>query len=713
MVSTIKYFFFGLIFSFCHLTSFEQQSKIDSLFSLLKKARQDTFKIKLRAEIGEETPILRITYWDSIRRDAEKWNLKKIIAESINNIGVIYDNQGEISKTLEYYNEGLKMREEIGDKHGIAESLNNIGFVFEKHGDIPHALEYHHKGLKVQEEINDKQGIAISLNNIAHIYELQDEIPKALEYYQKSLKMGIALNNKDIVATELNNIGGVYRNQAQRSNKSKSIEIDSLFNKSMDYYFKSLKLFKELNDKAAIATMLQNIGTIYQDKNDDSKALEYFNKSLYLQKEINDKRGIGFSLYYIGGVYLDEKDFTKALSYEQSGLVYAKELGYPRDISLTASKLSEIYQAQNKWHDAFKMQELYFLMRDSINNETTRKASIRKQFQYEYEKKETILKAEQEKERAVSEEKSRKQVIIIWSFIVGFLLVVIFAGFISHSLRVTRKQKQIIEIKSKETEYQKKIIEEKNKDITDSINYAKRIQQAKLPNKEDIYSSFPQSFVLFKPKDIVSGDFYFFHKINQFVFIAAADCTGHGVPGAFMSMIGSEKLDDAVSLSSDTSEILKQLNNGIKNSLHQSDSIESTRDGLDIALCSVDTVNRIVKYAGANRPFWIIRNGQTTIEEIPATKKAIGGFTEDNQHFDTHEIKLQQGDTFYIFTDGYADTFGGQEGKKLTIKKLKQMLLDIQNKTMQEQEKQLDNFVEDWRAGTEQVDDILVIGVRL
>src|ERR1035437_1273034 len=262
-----------------------------------------------------------------------------------------------------------------------------------------------------------------------------------------------------------------------------------------------------------------------------------------------------------------------------------------------------------------------------------------------------------------------------------------------------------------EVEKSKLVVEEKNKDITDSINYAKRIQQAQLPRKEEIYASLPQSFVLFKPKDIVSGDFYFFHKNNHTLFIPAADCTGHGVPGAFMSMIGSGKLDEAVAHSSDTSEILKHLNNGIKNSLHQSDSDESTRDGMDIAICSVDTKNRIVKYAGANRPIWLIRKGKTEVEEIKGTKKAIGGYTEDNQYFDSHELKLQQGDTFYITTDGYADQFGGQAGKKLMTKKFKEILLSIQDMSMQEQKKHLDNFVENWKAEIEQVDDILVIGV--
>jgi serine phosphatase RsbU (regulator of sigma subunit) len=267
---------------------------------------------------------------------------------------------------------------------------------------------------------------------------------------------------------------------------------------------------------------------------------------------------------------------------------------------------------------------------------------------------------------------------------------------------------------AKETIFeQKQIIEERNISITDSIIYARRIQQAKLPDKKDIYAVLPDCFVLYKPKDIVSGDFYFFQKKEQLVFIAAADCTGHGVPGALMSMIGSEVLDDALTHSMDTSIILNHLNKGIKNSLRQNENHESTRDGMDIAICSIDINTRLVKYAGANRPIWVIRKGKTALEEIKATKKAIGGLTDDNQYFDTHEVQFYEGDSFYIFTDGYADTFGGEIHKKLTTRKFKEILLLIQNKSMQEQEAYLNRFIEDWKAESEQVDDILVIGVRL
>ncbi len=274
----------------------------------------------------------------------------------------------------------------------------------------------------------------------------------------------------------------------------------------------------------------------------------------------------------------------------------------------------------------------------------------------------------------------------------------------NHTKTIRRTKETIVK--------QKEIIEERNTAITDSLNYAQRIQQAMLPCQNEIQSALPNSFILYKSKDIVSGDFYFFRKLDHLIFIAAADCTGHGVPGALMSMICSEKLEDATSQSTDLSEILQKLNKGIKSALRQSGDKNSSKDGMDIALCVIDTKTNIVKYAGANRPIWIIRNGQTTIEEIKATKKAIGGFTSNDQSFEKHEIKLNQGDRFYIFTDGYADTFGGNEEKKLMIKRFKQTLLSIQGQSMQDQKAYLDNFIEKWKGGIEQVDDILVIGVQ-
>ncbi|MES2131633.1 MAG: SpoIIE family protein phosphatase [Bacteroidota bacterium] len=296
---------------------------------------------------------------------------------------------------------------------------------------------------------------------------------------------------------------------------------------------------------------------------------------------------------------------------------------------------------------------------------------------------------------------------------IAFAILICYTLVLVRFLQFTLKQGDSIVLAMEEIKKQKELIEEKNKSITDSINYALRIQQAKLPEKQTIYNALPESFVMFKPKDIVSGDFYFFYQKQNDMYIAAADCTGHGVPGALMSMIGMEKLEDTLVQETDTSSILQQLNRKVKASLKQTDSDESTRDGMDIALCRIHADKRSISYAGANRPVWIIRKNSSAIEETKATKKAIGGLTGDDEQFTTHELKIQEGDTFYIFSDGFADTFGGKTNKKLTTKKFKELLLSIQHLDMKQQEHYLDQFIETWKGDTEQVDDILVIGVRL
>ncbi len=261
-------------------------------------------------------------------------------------------------------------------------------------------------------------------------------------------------------------------------------------------------------------------------------------------------------------------------------------------------------------------------------------------------------------------------------------------------------------------EKEKTIVLERNKDITDSIRYAKRIQTAKLPKVEDIQFAFEQSFVLFLPKDIVSGDFYFFHRTGETIILAVADCTGHGVPGAFMSMLCSVMLDEAVMLTSDLSEILGYINRHLKVSLQQTVQLDSTRDGMDIALCKIDKQSGVVHFAGANRPIWILRKDAGYVEELKGTKKAIGGLTEDAQIFAQQEISFNKGDTFYLTTDGFSDQFGGPDGKKMMSKNFKEQLLGIQSMTMPEQKIYLKNFAKEWKGNIEQVDDILVMGIR-
>jgi len=254
------------------------------------------------------------------------------------------------------------------------------------------------------------------------------------------------------------------------------------------------------------------------------------------------------------------------------------------------------------------------------------------------------------------------------------------------------------------------IIEEKNKNITDSINYAKRIQQAILPSDEEIRKSLPDSFILYQPKDVVSGDFYWFAEREGKIFIAAVDCTGHGVPGAFMSMVGSALLNEIVNERhvTDAGKFLDTLREGIIKAMKQTGAEGENKDGMDIAMCVLDK-NKI-QFAGANNPVWTVSNG--VLREIKGDKQPIG-IHFISKPFTSHNVELQKGDCVYIFTDGYADQFGGIQGKKFKYKQLQEMLVSIHDKPMSEQKKMLNETIEKWKGSLEQVDDVLVIGMRI
>ncbi len=263
-----------------------------------------------------------------------------------------------------------------------------------------------------------------------------------------------------------------------------------------------------------------------------------------------------------------------------------------------------------------------------------------------------------------------------------------------------------------EIQVQKGEIEQKNKDITDSINYARRIQSAILPHQEDLKVNCPQSFVLFRPKDIVSGDFYWFTKRGEWLLVAAADCTGHGVPGALMSMIGSNILNEIIKDKSVTipSQVLDHLDKKVLETLKRSGEDE-VKDGMDIAFCALDLQNKRLEYAGANRPVVVIRNQKAV--EYKSDKLSIGGHYQVEKKFTDSFVQLEEGDTLYLFTDGYADQFGGPSGKKFKYKNLLTLLQSIQHNNMTEQRVLLEQAIENWKGSNEQVDDILVIGLRV
>jgi serine phosphatase RsbU (regulator of sigma subunit) len=278
------------------------------------------------------------------------------------------------------------------------------------------------------------------------------------------------------------------------------------------------------------------------------------------------------------------------------------------------------------------------------------------------------------------------------------------------------KLENIITERTKEIEHQKEEIEHKNQEITDSINYAKRIQQAILPPVNEILKVWKDVFVFYQPKDIVSGDFYWFYRINDHeMLIACADCTGHGVPGGFMSMICSDKLNDAVKETHDPAKILFHVNNNVKKALRQTETSDENvnKDGMEISLVRINFQTSKVWYAGANRPLWMLKKSATEIEEVKPTKASIASFTPSDFEYQGHELQLEKNDLVYMTSDGYPDQFGGQDGKKFMTKNFKKLILSIKDLGIREQESTVRNVINQWKEGYEQVDDLLVIAFKL
>ncbi len=724
-----------------------QDSRVDSLYKELKLAKHDTVKLGLRCRIGLAATIIRVPYWDSILNDAKKGGYRYYEAVALRGLGIVYDeleeestntinsfnkslkifeeidnkkeasnnlhilgfvlhDRGDSEKGLEYFNKSLKLREEIDFKSGIGESLNNIGFIYQLRGDINRSLDYYLKAIKIFEQINDKKNEAYLINNIAFLYQGQGDTTRALDWYLKSLMLAQKIKDKPGISGAYNNLAVIALNKGDAA-------------KALDYSQKSLAIRQQTGDRKGVSASLNNIGSAYEkmddlNNGDYTRALKYYNEAFEIRKAINDKNAVARSYNSIGAIYFKQKKYALALENAEQGYKLSKELGFPIQISASAKLLYKIYKQINKPVNALEMHELFIHMRDSINNEETRKSSTKKQFQYEYDKKitaDSVRIAEEKKTIAIQLKQEQTQRYALYG---GLLFVLIFAVFMFNRFKITQKQKVVIE-------QQKHIVEEKQKEIVDSITYAKRLQEAILPAEIHWSQNFKNGFVFYKPKDLVAGDFYWLEKVHELVLFAVADCTGHGVPGALVSVVCSNALNRSVLefKITDPGKILDKTRELVIATFEKSG--EEVKDGMDISLCCLNTKTNQLLWAGANNPLWYLSSpfekggGQRPgdlMQEIKPDKQPIGKYALQTP-FTTHKIQLNAGDNIYLFTDGLADQFGGLKGKKFKYKRLKELLLNNKSATMDEQKALLEKAFIDWKGQLEQVDDVCVIGVRL
>jgi serine phosphatase RsbU (regulator of sigma subunit) len=638
-----------------------------------------------------------------------------IRAEAHMKIGMELSSIGSYDESFEHHQNALELYKKANNSIGISKSLNSLGVVSRGKGDYSTAMDYYFESLKICEKGENKKGQAIALSNIGVVYMRQKDFDKALDYFNKALVIDKETKNLVGEAYDYGNIAILYSNLKQKDS-------------ALYYNRMGEKMLLEAGDEKALIQTYNVIGGLFLEENQFDSALFYYDLGLKIANKLNLKEQQVLSSVSTAQVYWRSgKNVDKAMVLCKNALVKAEELGNKRMIQNACDCIS----ISAELNGDFKMAYDYYIkvvqLDKQIYNLQNDKKFARIEMQHEYSKKEAELLAEKKREQEISVEKQKRQQTIIIS--VGFvlILVVIFFLILLRRFKVIKEQKQVIEIKEREAQDQKTLVEEKNKEITDSIQYAKRIQSAILPPDKVVKEYLKESFILYKPKDIVAGDFYWMENIkseesrvmsdenpifntqhSQLVLFAAADCTGHGVPGAMVSVVCNNALNRSVREYglTDPGEILDKTRELVIEEFEKSD--EEVKDGMDIALCSLE--NNKLKYAGANNPLWIIRNGE--IIETKANKQPIGKF-DNPLTFTSHSFDLQKGDSIYIFSDGFVDQFGGEKGKKFKAKALRKLLLSIQDKEMEEQRTIIDNTFESWKGNLEQIDDVCVIGVRI
>ena len=630
---------------------------------------------------------------------AEKLKDKKNKAWVLNYLGSAYYYSGMNDSAFYYHSQALDIRLTLDDPKGLGASYNNLGNLYDDQGKSALALNYYLKALSYFEKIEFTNGIGIVYNSLGNLYYTQKKIDLGLYYYQKSLENQLKLNNVIGIIHAYNNIAIMY-------DEKKDLK------KALEYYTKALELAEKIGNTGDQITCLNNIGQLYITQKEYGKAENALRLSLKLNQEESDSVKLVSPFINLGYLYKEQKRYDSALIFYKKGIACAQATGLKASLKESYAHIAPVFALKKDFEKAYNYELLYDQVKDTLFNEESNKQLQELQTKYDTDKKEqTIVLLEKEQTIQTNIRNS-----IIGISVLGFLLTLV----LLFAFRNKKKANQLlgqqkVEILNKNQDLQSKnnLIEHQKKEITDSIEYAKTIQHAMLPTDSEIHEIFPNSFVLFLPKDIVSGDFYWFKKINDIHFAAAVDCTGHGVPGAFMSMIGNDKLNFAVQEKKllRPADILSELNKGVKAALKQNNTDSKSRDGMDIALCSFDFKNRQIQYSGANRVLYKISKGELT--EYSPTKSAIGGFTAENFEYKNNNIDYVSGDVFYFFTDGYADQFGGDMGKKLMTKNFKRLLISIADKPLIEQKEEIRKTFVSWKGDYEQIDDVLVIGVKV
>lgn len=645
-------------------------------------------------------------YYRDIAVYSKKHNYEYGLGMSYLKLAVAYYKEVELDSSLYYNQKAKELFTRLNEKEKLTVALSGLGNCNIKKGNLVEALNNYFSSLEIEQARDDTAGMASSYQNIGAVYYYQDDEEQALKYFLLALKYKELMGNEGALIGSYHNVGAIYISLSENDS-------------SMLYYRKALGLSKKLNVKEFIALSSTAIGSLHFSMQHYDSARIYLDDALRIQEEINDRMSIVYTLKELGIMEAEIGSWQDAVSYLNRAKNLGEEEGLAIELSDVYEQLYMIYEKRKQFDKALINYKKFVAVKDTLFNEEVQEKTIKMDMQHQFDREvlEDSLNHAQEKllmeanaARQEAEIKAGKQQKYL--LFGGLLLIISFLAFVFNRLKVTRKQKSQIEEQKQEVESAHELLAEHHSEIQDSINYAKRIQDAIMPSKESMLDVLKKAFVVYLPKDVVAGDFFWMERVDGVVYFAAADCTGHGVPGAMVSVVCSTALTKALLEEKirDTGALLDRTRELVINQLAKSG--EEVKDGMDISLCALNTQTNRIQWSGANNPLWILRKGAQEIDEKKPDKQPIG-IHSNPKPFTSYEFQLNLGDTVYVFTDGYQDQFGGYKGKKFKAAQLKQLLLANQSVSIEKQGEILIEAFENWKGDLEQIDDVCVIGVRI
>ncbi len=688
---------FLLLFVYLTIPTFSQNSKnLDSLLNVAKIAKEDTSKSNLLNKISAIYLEIDLDKsFDFAKQSlalSEKIGYKKGMGNAYFSMGTICNYKAEQLEAIAWFKKSLSIREELLLMTDVGQTYSSIGYCYEDMGNFPEAKKNYILSLKIREKLKDKIGIARSKTNIGNVYFQTENLTEALSFLLPAIKVFEEFGEKKMVAAANHNVGTIYMLQ----NKPEA----------MTYLQAALKINEEMGNMFWKTNNLSSISELYRRQGNFTESEKCLKTALTLFEESGQKEGMVTTYNVLAQLNMSQKKYAEARVNLNKALILAISSNSITKRQTCYGNLSKLEEVVGNDKKALEYYKLAVILNDSILSEENIKKMTQQQMQYDFDKKEALTKEVQERKDIIIQKEIQNQKKLRNALIGGFILVLLAASLFFFQRNKINKEK-------KRSDQLLHIVEEKHKEITDSINYAERIQRSFIASKEILDENLKHHFVFFKPKGVVSGDFYWASKLSNGNFIlATADSTGHGVPGAIMSLLNITSLESAIKDGfTDPSQILNDTRKTIIERLNKDGSAEGGKDGMDASLISFDFKNNKFIYSAANNPVWVVRENQ--IIELAPDKMPIGKHDKDHLPFTQHEFVLQKNDVVYTLTDGFPDQFGGTKGKKFMYKQLKELLISISTASMEIQKQKLSDTLNDWKGNIEQVDDICIIGIRI